>query len=89
MAQRSGVAQRKFKALGIENFAGSYAVTGWVNSGVTDAAHTEHGTRYNPSDDILITPAMYTLLDADFMGIDPGTQADLLMPLVVCASGGV
>ncbi|ECR3710436.1 HNH endonuclease, partial [Salmonella enterica] len=68
-----GVAQGKFKALLIENFAGRCAVTGWVNGGVLDAAHIEHGTRYNPSNGILMTPTMHALFDADLMGIDPAT----------------
>ncbi|MFX2071269.1 HNH endonuclease signature motif containing protein, partial [Klebsiella pneumoniae] len=73
VTQRSGVAQGKFKALLIENFAGRCAVTGWVNGGVLDAAHIEHGTRYNPSNGILMTPTMHALFDADLMGIDPAT----------------
>ncbi|EBT4039121.1 TPA: HNH endonuclease [Escherichia coli] len=73
VTQRSGVAQGKFKALLIENFAGRCAVTGWVNGGVLDAAHIEHGARYNPSNGILMTPTMHALFDADLMGIDPAT----------------
>lgn len=37
------------------------------------AAHIEHGTRYNPSNGILLTPTMHALFDADLMGIDPST----------------
>lgn len=73
VTQRSGVAQGKFKALLIENFAGRCAVTGWVNGGVLEAAHIEHGTRYNPSNGILMTPTMHALFDADLLGINPVT----------------
>jgi hypothetical protein len=73
VTQRSGAAQTKFKNLLVENFAGRCAVTGWVNGGVLVAAHIEHGTRYNPSNGILLTPTMHALFDADLMGIDPST----------------
>lgn len=73
VTQRSGVAQGKFKALLIENFAARCAVTGWVNGGVLEAAHIEHGTRYNPSNGILTTPTMHALFDADLLGINPVT----------------
>ncbi|EPB6376144.1 HNH endonuclease [Escherichia coli] len=73
VTERSSAAQNKFKTLLIENFAGRCAVTGWVNGGVLVAAHIEHGTRYNPSNGILLTPTMHALFDADLMGIDPST----------------
>lgn len=71
--QRNGVAQAKFKTLLMKNFAGRCAVTGWVNGGVLEAAHIEHGTRYNPSNGILMTPTMHALFDSALMGIDPAT----------------
>ncbi|HFV9915010.1 TPA: HNH endonuclease [Salmonella enterica subsp. diarizonae serovar 61:l,v:z35] len=73
VTQRSSAAQNKFKTLLIENFAGRCAVTGWVIRDVLVAAHIEEGTRYNPSNGILLTPTMHALFDANLMGINPST----------------
>lgn len=80
VTQRSGVAQGKFRNLLIENFDGRCAITGLVNGGVLDAAHIQHGTRYNPSNGILMTPTMHALYDADLMGINPATLTVHLKP---------
>lgn len=82
MTQRSGTAQVKFKELLIENFSGRCAITGWVNGGVLEAAHIEHGTRYNPSNGILMTPTMHALFDADLMGINPATMTVHFKPCI-------
>lgn len=86
VTQRSGVAQGKFRAFLIENFAGRCAVTGWINGGVLEAAHIEHGTRYNPSNGILMTPTMHALFDADLLGINPDTLTVHFKPSIELAA---